>query len=148
MNKMYKNSNESKNSGSLPSESDTHDHGVAAQTAAWLAVLMADWCDAVREPRRTGPIEALPGFRLAALVARYAQRVFDTRTSLLNDERADEYRRRSRDPAPSVASLVRPRPAVSVAWCAAADAVDVAAAVPALLVTLPPLKSRITKLKL
>ena len=100
---------------------------------------MADWCDAgVREPRRTGPIEATPGFRLAALVARYAQRVFDTRASLLNDERAaDEYRRRSRDPAPSVVSLVRPRPAVSVVRRAVAD--TAAAAVPASLpVAAPP----------
>jgi hypothetical protein len=88
---------------------------------------------------RTGPIEATPGFRLAALVARYAQRVFDTRASLLNDERADEYRRRSRDPAPSVASLVRPRPAVSVVRCAAADAA--AAAVPAASVAPPPPRS-------
>jgi hypothetical protein len=116
-----------------------HDHGVAVRTAAWSAALMADWCDAVREPRRTGPIEATPGFRLAALVARYAQRVFDTRASLLNDERADEYRRRSRDPAPSVASLVRPRPAVSVVRCAAADAA--AAAVPAASVAPPPPRS-------
>ena len=110
---------------------------------------MADWCDAVREPRRTGPIEALPGFRLAALVARYAQRVFqvDTRASLLNDERADEYRRRLRDPAPSVVSSVRPHPAVSVVRCAVAlaDASAVAAAVPvpvpSLLAALPPLNS-------
>jgi hypothetical protein len=116
-----------------------HDHAVAAQTAAWSAALMADWCDAVREPRRTGPIELTPGFRLAALVARYAQRVFDTRASLLNDERADEYRQRSRDPAPSVASLVRPRPAVSVARRTAADAV--AAAVPAAPVAPPPPRS-------
>jgi len=116
-----------------------HDHGVAVRTAAWSAALMADWCDAVREPRRTGPIEATPGFRLAALVARYAQRVFDTRASLLNDERADEYRRRSRDPAPSVASLVRPRPAVSVVRCAAADTAT--AAVPAASVAPPPPRS-------
>jgi len=67
-----------------------HDHGVAVRTAAWSAALMADWCDAVREPRRTGPIEATPGFRLAALVARYVQHVFDTRASLLNDDRADQ----------------------------------------------------------
>ena len=116
-----------------------HDHAVAVQTAAWTAALMADWCDAVREPRRTGPIEATPGFRLAALVARNAQRVFDTRASLLKAERADEYRRRSRDPAPSVASLVRPRPAVSAVRCAAAAAA--AAAVPTSLVALPPPRS-------
>ena len=116
-----------------------HDHSVAAHTAAWSAALMDDWCDAVREPRRTGPIEATPGFRLAALVARYAQRVFDTRASLLNDERADEYRRRSRDPAPSVVSLVRPRPAVSVVRRAAADAA--AAAVPASMAAPPPPRS-------
>ena len=47
---------------------------------------MIYWCDAVREPRCTGAIEAMPGFRLAALAARYAQRVFDTRAFLLNDE--------------------------------------------------------------
>jgi hypothetical protein len=67
-----------------------NDHGVAVRTAAWTAALMTDWCIAVHEPRRTGPIEATPDFRLAALVARYMQHVFDTRASLINDDRADQ----------------------------------------------------------
>jgi len=92
-----------------------HDHRVAANTAAWSFALMADWCDVVRNPRRAESIEATPGYRLAALAASHAQRVFDTRASLLGAAATrDSYQRRLRDPSRQVAAVVRPRSAVCV----------------------------------
>ena len=92
-----------------------HDYRAAANAAAWSFALMADWCDVVRDPRRTEFIEATPGYRLAALAASHAQRVFDTRASLLGAATTrDMYQRRLRDPSRQVAAVVRPRPAVSV----------------------------------
>jgi hypothetical protein len=93
----------------------THDHRAAANAAAWSFALMADWCNVVRDPRRTELIEATPGYRLAALAANHAQRVFDTRASLLGAAATrDTYQRRLRDPSRQVAAVVRPRPAVRV----------------------------------
>jgi hypothetical protein len=93
----------------------THDHRAAANAAAWSFALMADWCNVVRDPRRTELIEATPGSRLAALAANHAQRVFDTRASLHGAAATtDTYQRRLRDPSRQVAAVVRPRPAVRV----------------------------------
>ena len=92
-----------------------HDQRAAENAAAWSSALLADWCDVIRDPRRTEPISTTPGFRLAMLAARHAQRVFDTRASLLgSEELRDSYQRRLRDPSRQVAAVVRPRPAVCV----------------------------------
>ena len=92
-----------------------HDHRAAANAAAWSFALMSDWCNVVRDPRRTESIEATPGYRLAALAASHAQRVFDTRASLLGAAATrDMYQRRLRDPSRQVAAVVRSRPAVRV----------------------------------
>ena len=74
-----------------------------------------DWCDVIRTPQRTEAIEATPGYRLAALAARHAQCVFDTRAAILGSaETRQSYQQRSRDPSREVAAVVRPRPAVRV----------------------------------
>jgi hypothetical protein len=92
-----------------------HDHRAAANAAAWSSALTADWCNVVRDPRRAESIEATPGYRLAALAANHAQRVFDTRASLLGAAATrDTYQRRLRDPSRQVAAMVRPRVAVRV----------------------------------
>ena len=92
-----------------------HDQRAAEIAASWSFALMADWCDVIRTPQRTEAIEATPGYRLAALAARHAQCVFDTRAAILGSaETRQSYQQRSRDPSREVAAVVRPRPAVRV----------------------------------